>query len=63
MPTDLFLLYFANFLSSLQYYLLVTLIPLYFSEEIGMTDLEAGMLFGGLGVVIGVLSVSFGSYF
>lgn len=54
---SLFLVLFINFATSLQFYILVTLIPLYFTSQYGFSDTISGIIFGGFGVVIGVLSI------
>jgi predicted MFS family arabinose efflux permease len=55
--TSYFLTIMINFSTSVQYYILVTLIPLYFTDEHGFSDVEAGVIFGGFGVVIGFSSI------
>lgn len=55
--TSYFLTIMINFSTSVQYYILVTLIPLYFSDEHGFSDVAAGAMFGIFGVVIGLSSV------
>ena len=54
---SLFRIFVLNFLMSFQYYMLVTLIPVYFTEEFDLSDLVSGVIFGGFGVVIGLLSI------
>ena len=54
---SLILMFITNFLVSIQFYILVTLIPLYFSSELGFSDLFSGLIFGGFGVVIGISSI------
>lgn len=54
---SLIFMFIINFLVSLQYYILVTLIPLYFSNEHGFSDLASGIIFGGFGTVIGICSI------
>jgi MFS family permease len=54
---SLFYMFIVNFLVSLQYYILVTIMPLYFTSQYKFTDLESGLIFGGFGVVIGVSSL------
>ena len=55
--TSLMFMFIINFLVSLQYYILVTLIPLYFSSEHGYSDLMSGVIFGAFGIVIGLCSI------
>lgn len=55
--TSYFLTIMINFSTSVQYYILVTLIPLYFTDQHGFSDVEAGAMFGVFGVVIGFSSV------
>lgn len=55
--SSLFLVFAINFCTSVQYYILVTLIPLYFTEVHFYSDFESGMIFGGFGIVIGVFSL------
>ena len=50
-------MFIINYLLSLQYYILVTFIPLYFSSQHGFSDLISGLIFGGFGVVIGISSI------
>lgn len=54
---SLHLMFLLNFFMSFQYYILVTLIPLYFTEEHGYSDLLAGVIFGCFGCVIGIFSI------
>lgn len=54
---SLFLIILINFSTSAQYYILVTLIPLYFSFEHNFSDLESGLVFGVFGIVIGISSL------
>jgi MFS family permease len=58
---SLFLTFLINFATSIQYYILVTLIPLYFSTEHSYSDLGSGLVFGGFGVTIGVISLMLSS--
>ena len=46
--SSLFLVFAINFCTSVQYYILVTLIPLYFTEVHFYSDFESGMIFGGI---------------
>lgn len=55
--SSLFLTILINFSTSAQYYILVTLIPLYFSSEHQFTDLQSGLVFGVFGIVIGISSL------
>lgn len=55
--TSYFLTILINFSTSVQYYILVTLIPLYFTDEHGFSDLESGATFGVFGIVIGFSSI------
>ena len=55
--TSYFLTILINFATSVQYYILVTLIPLYFTDEHGFTDVQAGAMFGVFGIVIGFSSI------
>ena len=55
--SSLFLTILINFSTSAQYYILVTLIPLYFSSEHQFTDLQSGIIFGVFGIVIGISSL------
>lgn len=54
---SLFLIFLINFSTSLQFYILVTLIPLYFTTEFGYSDTISGIIFGCFGVAIGVFSI------
>lgn len=55
--TSLLFMFIINYFVSLQYYILVTLIPLYFSAEHGFSDLMSGVVFGAFGIVIGLCSI------
>ena len=55
--TSYFLTILINFSTSVQYYILVTLIPLYFTDEHGFSDVQAGAMFGVFGIVIGFSSI------
>lgn len=59
---ELFGLFFINIMLSLDYYVLTTMIPLYFSQEEGASDTQAGIIFGLVGIVIGILAVSLGPF-
>ncbi|OMJ69910.1 hypothetical protein SteCoe_32237 [Stentor coeruleus] len=54
---SLHLMFLLNFLMSFQYYILVTLIPLYFTEAHDYSDLLSGVVFGCFGCVIGIFSI------
>ena len=54
---SLFIIFLVNFATSLQFYILVTLIPLYFTTEFGYSDIVSGIIFGCFGVAIGVFSI------
>ena len=54
---SLFLTFLINFSASIQYYILVTLIPLYFSTLYKYSDIESGLVFGGFGIIIGISSL------
>lgn len=58
---ELYLILLVNTLVSFQFYILTTLTPLYFTRALKVSDEEAGVIFGVLGIVIGLLSVGFGS--
>lgn len=60
---SLFLIFFLNFSMSIQYYTLVTLIPIYFTDEHGLSDLLSGVIFGCFGVTLGVTSIFITNYF
>ena len=54
---SLFLIFFINLCSSVQFYILVTLIPLHFSTSHSFSDPLSGLVFGAFGVTIGFLSI------
>ena len=54
---SLFLTFLINFSASIQYYILVTLIPLYFSSLHNYSDIQSGLVFGGFGIIIGICSL------
>ena len=59
---SLFLIFFLNFLMSFQFYILSTLVPLYFTDEHDLSDLLSGVIFGVFGVSIGLTSIIIGKY-
>ena len=54
-------MFLINFFCSFQYYILVTLIPLYFTSEHGYSDFQSGLTFGIFGIMIGIYSIFFTS--
>ena len=54
---SLLYMYIINYLMSFQYYILVTLIPLYFTSEHSFSDIGSGVIFGLFGIIIGVFSI------
>mmetsp|Transcript_8534 Transcript_8534/g.12630 ORF Transcript_8534/g.12630 Transcript_8534/m.12630 type:complete len:450 (+) Transcript_8534:43-1392(+) len=61
-PRELFFLYILNFIFSFQYYIEVTLAPLYFTDIQGLSDFQAGLVFCAIGVGIGVSALCFGPF-
>jgi MFS family permease len=55
--SNLFEIYTLNIILSFDYYIIVFLVPIYYSELYGLSDTEAGLIFGGIGAVIGVLAL------
>ncbi|OMJ95646.1 hypothetical protein SteCoe_892 [Stentor coeruleus] len=54
---SLTIMFCINFFQSFQYYVLVTLIPLFFTNELNFSDVQSGAIFGGLGILIGLISL------
>lgn len=54
---SLLCMYLINYLMSFQYYVLVTLIPIFFSSEFAFSDFESGLVYGCFGVIIGIFSI------
>ncbi|CAG9320049.1 unnamed protein product [Blepharisma stoltei] len=59
---ELFSLFFINIMLSLDYYILTTMIPLYFSQQQGASDTGAGIVFGVVGIVVGILAIILGPF-
>lgn len=51
------IMFCINFFQSFQYYVLVTLIPLFFTNELDFSDVQSGAIFGGFGIMIGIISL------
>lgn len=54
---SLFFIFLINLCCSVQFYVLVTLIPLHFSTSHSFSDPLSGLVFGGFGITIGFLSI------
>ena len=59
-PKELFLVYSVNLLLTFNYNTLTFMIPLYYTQEQKVSDTQAGLVFGSLGVLIGVLAIVLG---
>ena len=54
---SLIYMFIINYLLRLQYYILVTFIPLYFTTEHNFSDFLSGLIFGCFGIVMGLSSI------
>lgn len=59
-PRELLILYLINICASFQYYLVITLLPLFYSDIQGFSDLMAGLVFGCYGIGLGLVAISLG---
>jgi MFS family permease len=59
-PRQLFTIYAILILHSTAYSAITTVLTMFCSDELGMTDTEAGLVYGGLGIMIGLQSIALG---
>lgn len=59
-PKQLFTIYVILILHSSAYFSISTVLTLFCSDVLGMTDTEAGLVYGALGISIGIQSVALG---